>query len=125
MPGAVVSLSDWSLELNVGKVQHSTIGEIMKMLVLMMSILLTLNLYATERLSNPCWNTNLSDRLYNVCQVICLPLADEQAPIACKEEREIVDACLADFENCSNYSELLIQKQNCWTSLVRKCFYRY
>ncbi len=89
-------------------------------------LFISISTFATTRVKNPCWNTSLSEEEVSVCTTCTAAVSaivKDESLSPCKKEKNAVAQCFADFDNCPNYNEILIQKDNCSTSLVKACFY--
>ena len=79
------------------------------------------------RIPNKCWNVALEGDELTLCREVCLPSVNaivkdlESSP--CASEQKAVDKCLADFGNCLDaYQGILNKRDNCETRLVNACF---
>lgn len=93
---------------------------------LMFGLLLvgSVSTFGLSRVENPCWNTRLSKEAKKVCAVCTAEVEElmmDQVNSPCIESQEAVRNCLLDIENCANYQELLIERDNCKTNLIKSC----
>ena len=93
----------------------------MKYIYIAISLILIQNIFAVERIKNPCWNTQLSEEKTEICKNICIPESKEKAETICNKEEENIKECLNNFENCTNYSDVITRRDNCETRLVKEC----
>lgn len=97
----------------------------MKIIIIGLIALESVTSFATPRMKNPCWSTRLSVEekiVCSTCNSVVQAMVKDKELNPCQKEQLALDECLADFEYCLNYNDLLNERDNCATKLVKACF---